>query len=161
MLKCSNLMYFFDIDGTIVDNIPHDTNVFMRNVSLFKSKLLYNPIKDDIRWNIITCRPKKDKIFIWLSCLKNGIVPCEIFTYNKNLIIYNKPEYSADFKLDIFKNILDGKIIPKYTKNKVTRIIHVCNSVMENYNINAGKENYSIISVTMIDFLREFFNHIV
>lgn len=161
MLKCSNFMYLFDIDGTLVDNIPHDTHVFMRNISLLKSRLIYNPSNNDIRWNIITSRPKKDKPFIWLSCLKNGIMPCEIFTYNKNLLIYNNPEMSGDYKLEVFKNILDGKIKPKYTSNKVIKIIHVCNNSIENYFINSNRDNYEIISINVIDFLREFFNHIV
>jgi hypothetical protein len=154
-------MYFFDIDGTILDNIPHDCHFVMRNVSLFKSPLVYNPSKNDIRWNIITSRPNIDKFFIKLACLKHGIVPSQIFTYNKRLIIYNRPEYSGDYKLSVFKSILDGEIQPIYTKNKVTKIIHVCNNIEENYYINSNRENYSIISVNTIDFLREFFNHIV
>jgi hypothetical protein len=154
-------MYFFDVDGTLIDNNPHNINIFVRNVSLFKYKFLYNPMNDDIRWNIITSRPKIDKLFIKLFCFKNGLVPCEIFTYNKNLLFYNIPELSGEYKLSIFKDILDGKIKPKFTKNKITKIVHICNSNLENHYININRQNYEILSINILDFTREFFDHIV
>ena len=161
MLKCSNLMYCFELDGVLVDNVPYDDNVVIRNVSLFKNKSISNPNELDIRWNIITNRPRVDIPWIKLFCFKNGMTPCEIITYKKFLKRYNLAEYSADFKLSIFKDILDGKRSVKYTKNKVENIMHICNDQTENYYINSNRDNYPIISVSMIDFKREFFNHIV
>ena len=161
MLKCSNLMYCFEIDGTLVDNVPYDDNVIVRNVCLFKSRVILNPNIYDIRWNIITNRPKIDIPSLKLFCFRNGMTPCEIITYHKILKRYNLEEYSADFKLGIFKDIIDGKRSVKYTKNKVENIIHVNNNQTENYYINANRDNYPIISVNIIDFKREFFNHIV
>lgn len=154
-------MYCFELDGVLVDNVPYDDNVIVRNVSLFRSTVLTNPNSLDIRWNIITNRPRIDKPWIKLFCFKNGMTPCEIITYRKILKRYNLADYSADFKLSVFKDILDGNRTVKYTKNKVENIIHICNDQTENYYINSNRNNYPIISVSMIDFKREFFNHIV
>lgn len=161
MLTSSDIMYCFDLDGTIFNSTLKSSFIY-RNYSLIKSKCIFNPTyKYDIRWNIVTSRPEKDLPFIWISCFKNHIIPCQIFTYNKNIKIYNNDEYSANFKTDLFKSILDSAIQPKYTTNKINKIIYVCNNVSQVTYINSNKDNYPIISLTTIDFVRECFMNIV
>jgi hydroxymethylpyrimidine pyrophosphatase-like HAD family hydrolase len=161
MLTSSDIMYCFDLDGTILDSTS-DINFITRNYSLIKSKCIFNPsCKYDIRWNIVTSRPKKDLFYIWLSCFKNHIIPCQIFTYDGNIKILNHNEYSAQFKTDLFKSILDGAIQPKYTTNKINKIIYICNNIDEVTYINSNKNIYPIVSLTIIDFIRECFLNIV
>lgn len=156
MLKCSNIMYVFEIDGTILDT--NLRNCFTRFVSLYNSKLCFNPHKYDIRWSILTNRPLIDILNIKLCCIKNGLVPCEIITGKSNYF-YVKDQW--EYKLGVFDDILSGQRLVKYTKSRPKSIIYVNNDIKENYCMNCYKNSNSIICTNVIDFEREFFNHIV
>ena len=161
MLKCCELMYCFELDGTLVDNVPSNSkNYFIRNIKLHNAECAFNPNKYDIRWTLVTNRPKIDSLCIRYFCFKNGLVPCQIIHLNKFKNIKNINKISEQ-KIKLFKDILDGKHKVLYTKNKIKRIINVCNNQTENYYINSCRNGYEFISVNVIDFKREFFNKIV
>ena len=160
MLKNHDLMYCFELDGTLVNNIPYNKNVFKRNSKILKSDCIFNPNVYDIRWSIITNHPFVDYPIIRLFCFKNSLVPSQIITSNI-LNMYNDIEKCAQYKIDIFKKILDHKITVNYTKSKVRKIINICNDQTENKLINLNRDRYDFISVNIIDFKREFFNKIL
>jgi len=83
MFKCHDLIYCFEIDGTLIDNMPYNSkNIFTRNYKLLKSKCVFNPVKYDIRWCIVTNHPAVDYATIRLCCFKNCMVPSQIITSN-------------------------------------------------------------------------------
>ena len=160
MLKNHDLMYCFEIDGTLVNNVPYNTkNPLTRNFKLLKSECVFNPNDYDIRWTIVTNHPLIDYISIRWFCFRNSMIPSQIITSNI-FGLSNRVEKYAEYKINLFKNILDGKIAVKYTKNKVNKIINVCNDQSENKLINSNRNGYEFISVNVIDFKREFFNKI-
>ncbi len=161
MLKNHDLMYCFEIDGTLVNNIPYNfKNPFTRNFKILNSKCLFNPNEYDIRWTIVTNHPFMDYVSIRWFCFRHSMIPSQIITSNV-FGLYNKTEKRAEYKTNLFKNILDGKFNVKYTKNKVNKIINVCNDQTENKLINSNRNGYEFISVNVIDFKREFFNRII
>ena len=153
-------MYCFEIDGTLVNNIPYNfKNPLSRNFKILKSKCIFNPNDYDIRWSIITNHPFIDYAAIRIFCFRNSMIPSQIIT-SKTFGLDNNTEKNSEFKINIFKKILDGKMFVKYTKNKVNKIINVCNDQVENKIINSNRNGYEFISVNVIDFKREFFNKI-
>ena len=153
-------MYCFEVDGTLVNNIPYNfKNPFSRNFKLINSKCIFNPNDYDIRWTIVTNHPLVDYISIRWFCFRNSMIPSQIIT-SGTIQKYNNIEKNAINKVNLFKNILDGRVYVKYTKNKVNKIINVCNDQLENKFINSNRNGYEFISVNVIDFKREFFNKI-
>ena len=161
MFKCHDLIYCFEIDGTLVDNIPYKThNYIKRNIKLLNSKSIFNPSKYDIRWSIVTNHPAVDYIFIRTACFVNGMIPSQIVSLNKFKVLENIEE-CASKKAEFFKMVLDGKKHFKYAKGNIRKIINVSNNQFENQLINSVRNGYEFISVNVIDFKREFFNKIV
>lgn len=161
MFKCHDLIYCFEIDGTLIDNLPYNVNnLYKRNIKLLNSKLVFNPAKYDIRWSIVTNHPLIDYVTIRTSCFINGIVPSQIITSNRFKML-NNIEECAQRKANFFKDVLDGKKYFKYAKGKIRKIINVTNNQSENQMINSNRNGYEFISVSVIDFKREFFNKIV
>lgn len=160
MLKNHDLMYCFEVDGTLVNNVPYNVkNPFSRNFKLINSKCIFNPNDYDIRWTIVTNHPSMDYISIRWFCFRNSMIPSQIITFNKYKQCCDI-EKCANNKIALFKKILDNKMYVKYTKNKVNKIINVCNNQVENKFINSNRNGYEFISVNIIDFKREFFNKI-
>lgn len=159
MLKCSSIMYCFELDNTICD-CGIAKNFLKRFINIWKSKICIRPSDFDIRWNIITNRPWIDKSYIKTFCVLNGLAPCDIITYNK-LTYPKKDEFGYLYKLQYFYGVLDGKIKTKYTTQEVKRVFHISNNQKENYFINSNKNSYPIVSCDSIDFKREFFNSIM
>jgi len=161
MLKCSDIMYCFEIDGTLVDNINYKGCSFIRTLRMISGKLCINPNDNDIRWNIVTSRPKCCLPWIKAFCLKNGLSPCEIITSHRRLFCIKSVKERARFKADLFMKILDGKYSVKYTNNDVNHIINVCNDQEENYLINTQRGHYPFMSVNAIDFQNGFFSCVI
>ena len=78
-LKSGNLLYLFDFDGTLVGSNQWK-NLFSNNNDCFRSKVYINPTSFDIRWSILTGRPKIDKWFVRFICIIKGLYPQKIFT---------------------------------------------------------------------------------
>ena len=151
MLKNHDLMYCFELDGTLVNNIPYSKSVFKRNLKILRSECIFNPSIYDIRWTIITNHPLIDYPTIRLFCFMNSMVPSQIITSNI-VNMYNNVEACAEYKINIFKKILDNEIKVNYTKSKVKKIINICNDQNENKLINLNRNRYDFISVNIIDF---------
>lgn len=160
MLKNHDLMYCFELDGTLVNNVPYNIkNPLTRNFKVLCSECIFNPNDYDIRWTIVTNHPLVDYFSIRWFCFKNSMIPSQIITSNI-FCLSNSIEKYAEYKINLFKNILDGNTPVKYTKGKVNKIINVCNDQAENKLINSNRNGYEFISVNVIDFKREFFNKI-
>lgn len=162
MLKCSDILYSFEIDGTLINNIPYNSkSCFIRNVKLLSSECIFNPNSYDIRWCVITSRPKIDYLAIRTSCFKNSMIPSCIYTHDNYYKMESNIEKIAVYKSNLFKSILDNKFPIKYIKSNIKKIVNVCNDQNENYHINSVRGEYNYISVNIYDFKRGFFDKIV
>ena len=85
--KNSDILYLFDFDGTIMGDSIWKS--YWKNTwKCIKAKPYLNPSDYDIRWCIITGRPKIDKLIVQLICNSKGLFPEFIFTTSN--MLYNK-----------------------------------------------------------------------
>lgn len=150
-LKNGNLLYLFDFDGTLVGS-DQWKNLFFNNFDCFRSKVYINPTQFDIRWSILTGRPKIDKWFVRYICMSKGLYPQRIFTSRTWTYKFQSREYCDIEKVNIMKGILHGKILTKFTPFKIEKILYVDNNIDTITVINQHRDNYSFIAVTIKEF---------
>ena len=97
---------FIDMDGTLCGRTRWDG--FIKNtLDLFLSGLLFKP--PNVRWTLLTSRPKIDYPIIKLVCYKYKLNPEEIITTPSIFYPYKNKEEVARWKRDI--------LVLEYMKN--------------------------------------------
>lgn len=152
MMKNGNLLYLFDFDGTLVGD--GDWKGFFRNTySCLRYKVRINPSRFDIRWSILTGRPRIDLSIIKFVCLCQALKPEEIFTAPTLFYNYKNNEENYRDKHKLIKNILDGKTRLKYSKFPIDKIIYVDNDFDCIKFLNGNREQYRYLAIPVKDFL--------
>ena len=157
MDKYSGIMYCFEFDGTICD-CTFSSNFIKRVFKTFNSTVCLNPYIYDIRWTILTNRPKIDKSTIKAYCILNGLSPSDIICFGNRFHYYNPSQYD---KLIYFNKVLNADLKVKYTTREVQRIIYVTNDKIECDFLNMNKNGTPIVCCNSLDFQRQFFNNIL
>lgn len=157
LIKSSNLMYLFSFDATIFSG---DLSGYERGLSyILSSRKLIDPGKYDIRWTILTSRPKIESPLIRLECMRHKLYPSQIITGPYFIKRFKKLDTIWQYKLSIIKKILENRFKVYYTKYKVTKLIYISNNIDEIKFINGYSDNYPFICITSADFYTQFFNN--
>lgn len=151
ILKSSNFLYLFDLDGTISGS--DNWQSFFKNCQLSFRKLHLNPDSYDIRWCLLTSRPRIDYLLIKLICKYHKLHPKKIFTSPTWTYKFKNKDQEADYKVSIIKNILDEKIKLNYTNSKIDKICYIDNNLDLVTRMNNQRTNYSFLAITVPDFL--------
>jgi hypothetical protein len=156
--KSSNIFYAFDFDGTLMgDN--HWINFRTTTKAAFTKGPYVNPNEEfDIRWSILTGRPKCDKPIVWYACHSKGLHPENIFMYPAWYHNYT-PEEVLDYKVQFLKDVIDAKI--DVDGNKKVRAFYVDNDLELVAKMNSKKEHYPILAMSLIEFRKGDFNYMV
>ena len=126
ILKTSSLLYLFDFDGTLTGS--DDWHGYFKNCRLSLSQLHFNPSDLDIRWCILTSRPKIDRLFIKWCCKRHKLYPKQIITGPTLRYKFKNVQQEAKYKEQIIKSILEGTFNINYTDDDITKICYVDNN---------------------------------
>ena len=158
--KSANILYLFDFDGTLFGDSVW-SGYFKNIISCLKKGPYIVPNSYDIRWCILSGRPKIDKIFIKLMCNWHGLFPRQIITAPTFTYQFKTFEDSIKFKEEFLKDILNEKTSMTYTPIKITKIFYIDNDQKVNSYLNERRENYVYIAITTIDFLNHSFDQLL
>lgn len=167
IIKSSSFLYLFDFDGTIVGSNQWK-GIFSNLFDCFRF-LHFNPGQLDIRWSILTGRPKIDRFFITSICKYHNLNPELIFTQPSLFYHSKKDEDVYKFKENFIKTILDEKLLNDFKnpvfsmlKNdpfhrQIKKILYIDNDQNCTYYLNMNKQNYSFLAISVSDFLKKDF----
>ncbi len=150
-IKSSNYMYLFDFDGTLVGS--DDWVNYSKNAKLCFEKLHFSPTPYDIRWSILTSRPKIDYPLIKLVCRYYKLYPDQIITSPTWLWKFKNIEQEIQYKEQVIKKILDNKFQVSYTKNSVDTVLYIDNNDKIVVSLNRNRGNYKYIAISISDLL--------
>jgi len=153
ILKNSNILYLFDFDGTLCGE-DHWYGFFKNTYRCFLRKPYIDPSKYDIRWSIITGRPKMDYFLVKLACMWHNLTPELIYTSDDWRYKYKNNEQNYHDKLKKIFKIFEGKI--KFPR-KIDKIFYIDNDLECIKYINSNRTDYKIISCTVKDFYEKEF----
>jgi phosphoglycolate phosphatase-like HAD superfamily hydrolase len=103
MLKTSNLLYLFDFDGTLVGT--DEWHGYIKNCKLAFKRCHFNPDSKDIRWSILTARPKIDNMLVRCICGYHSMAPERVMTSPTLTYQFKSTEEEAIFKEKKMKGI--------------------------------------------------------
>lgn len=152
-------MYLVDFDGTLVGS--DDWGGFFKNAKLSFQQLHFNPGTLDIRWSILTSRPKMDKLFIECACAYHKLYPSQIFTGPTFTYQFKNSEQEASYKESIIKGILDGKIPVNHTDVKIEKIFYIDNNEKITKPLNQNRCDYRYIAISVADFITKNFYEVI
>ena len=150
ILKTSNLLYLFDFDGTIAGS--DEWFGFYQNFKLAFKHLHINPQLFDIRWSILTSRPKIDRWFINLCCFYHNIYPEVVFMGPTWTWKFKNLDEEADYKEQIIKSILDSKYSFYYNR-PITKVCYIDNNIEMINKLNNVKQSYRYLAINVSDFV--------
>jgi len=152
--KSSNLFYAFDFDGTLMgDN--HWSGFWTTTKAAFQKGPYVNPNEEfDIRWSVVTGRPKCDRPIVWAACHGKGLHPDDIYMYPAWYHHYTYTEV-IEQKVQFLKDVLNGKI---NTGNKISRAFYVDNDLECVAQMNARQGGYAFLALSLIEFRKGDFN---
>lgn len=160
MLKCANLLYAFDFDGTLVGD-DNWAGWFESVKKILKSRLYFNPDKNGIRWVIFTSRPKIDIPLIRFVCAKHNIKPQQIITQPTIFWSFKNKEEEYQFKINTLIDIIEKKKKITYTTQPIRKVIYIDNNTDLLRHINDNRRGYEIIGITVPDFIQQLFTHVL
>jgi hypothetical protein len=159
IIKSASLMYLMDFDGTLVGS--DNWGGFLNNTKLCFRQRHFNPNDLDIRWSILTARPKMDKFLVQLVCKYHGMTPNQIFTGPKFTYSFKNHNEEAAYKESIIKGILDDKIKVNYTDEKVEKIFYIDNNDNITIPLNRNKGDYRYIAISVSDFITKNYYEVI
>jgi len=151
IIKSGGLLYLFDFDGTIAGSSQWK-NLLFNNIDCFRSGSYLNPSQFDIRWSILTGRPRIDKAFVRTFCLFHGLKPEKIFTTSTWFYNFTCLEEGFKEKVRFIKDILDEKIPMDFRPLKIEKIAYIDNDSECLKYMNTVRGNYRYIGITVKDF---------
>jgi hypothetical protein len=149
-----NILYLFDFDGTLCgDNMWYG---FWKNTySAFKNGPYINPHHRNIKWSILTARPKMDYYLIKLICSLKGLNPDKIYTGDTFRYKFKHINECYEWKVKKIKRLIsEGK-----AQNKDLRIYYIDADMPCISFINGNKDNFDMQGLTTFDFIKGNFNH--
>jgi len=152
--KSGKLLYLFDFDGTIAGS-SRWKNLLFNSIDCYKSGAYINPSQFDIRWCILTGRPKIDKWFIRTFCHFHGLEPQVIFTLPTTFYHCKSDEEVFQFKEQFIKSVLDGKRKITYTPMPIEKVVYVDNHLQCTKYINSKRKEYRYIAISVADFFEQ------
>jgi len=155
IIKSASLMYLFDFDGTVAGS--DDWGGYIKNCLLSFRQLHINPGVLDIRWCILTSRPKIDKLLVHSICKFHNIHPEIIFTSPTLLWKFKNVQQEVDFKEKIIKDILDNNIEIGYTPSKITKICYIDNNDEMVIKLNSVRGDYKFLAMSVADLINRDF----
>jgi hypothetical protein len=155
ILKTANLLYLFDFDGTIAGS--DDWFGFFSNCKLSFRQLHFNPGQLDIRWCILTSRPKIDMWLLKAVCKHHKLKPKHIFTGPTYTWKFKSTEQEAKYKEQIIKSILDGTFDITYTRTKITKVCYIDNNNDIVKSMNNTRGDYKYLAMSVSDFIHRDF----
>ena len=106
--KSRYCLYLFDFDGTIVGQ-NYWAGFWKNTLSAFKDGPYINPHDFDIRWSILTGRPRIDIPIIKLICSLRGLRPQHVITAPTLMWDATKSVTEhLDMKVQVISNIIHG-----------------------------------------------------
>ena len=159
IIKSPSLLYLFDFDGTISGT--DDWKGFFSNAKACFQRLHFNPNKLDIRWCILTSRPRMDRAFVNLVCVYYNLDPKEIFTGPTFTWKFKNKDEIANYKASVIKSILNQQIKMSYTPIKIEKVIYVDNDPEITIPINSIRDGYQYIAVSVSDLLKNNYHEII
>jgi len=149
--KNGDILYLFDFDGTVVGE-DNWTGLIHNSVQCFK-QLLFNPDSKDIRWSILTGRPRIDKLFISTVCAYHKLQPDDIITGKSWFYSYKSEEDNYQDKCNTIKNILDHKLKLQFLTYDITKIFYLDNNLNCNKYLNSNRGEYRYIAMGINDLV--------
>ena len=152
-------LYLFDFDGTLVGQ-NHWSGYWKNTISAFKDGPYINPHEYDIRWSILTARPRIDIPVIKTVCAFHGLRPKYVITSPMLRWDASKTiEDYLDMKVQIISNIVQGN---DARFPEIEKVYYIDNdldvvSYMNSKRRIANGDQYQImpfISFTTIDFVK-------
>lgn len=151
ILKTSSLLYLFDFDGTIAGS---DTWYgYLKNCKLSFQHLHFNPDPLDIRWCILTSRPRIDNLLLKILCKYHKLNPQQIIMGPSLTWKFKEFEQEVKYKEQIIKSILDGTFKINYTSRKITKLCYIDNNIPMIKMLNTNRGDYHYIAISVADFM--------
>lgn len=152
-------MYLVDFDGTLTGS--DNWAGFINNAKLCFRQLHFNPGELDIRWSILTSRPKIDRLLVAAACKYHGLHPSQIFMGPTFRWKFKSSDQESKYKEQVIKGILDDKIKVDYTETKVEKIIYIDNNEKITIPMNQNRDNYKYIAISVSDFITKNYYEVV
>lgn len=161
IIKSGSSLYLFDIDFTLFGNMPEWKSFFKNTINIFRHGPYINPGDFDIRWAVLTGRPKMDKPIIWYLCHSRGLHPQKIITLDT--MFYNMKSSNDVFKYKerVIKEILDRKRKLKFTSFQTSKIFYIDNDIKCLSYLNSHRINYEYIALGITDFKQQNFKFMI
>ncbi len=156
--KKSDVLYLFDFDGTITGSDDYK-NIIQFNKQALRLKPLINPHDFDIRWSILTSRPKTDYLFVSFCCSVMGLSPETIDTSPTWTYKFKNIEEQAKFKSDVIRRFLFEEYRIKNIKRPIHKVVYIDNNHKLNQLINSYRvQNEDYIAIDVKDFYQGNFH---
>lgn len=156
IIKSSNLLYLFDFDGTLTG-----TDVwggYLSNAKKCFQTLHFNPAKLDIRWSILTSRPKIDRPLVGAVCTYHNLTPQVIMMGPTFTWKFKNETEIATYKSNVVKSILDDKS-PHFTK--IEKVIYIDNDPTITVPMNSMRKDYRYIAISVADMLTKNLHEVI
>ena len=160
ILKSSKVLYLFDFDGTLVGNNQW-SNYWQNNRDCFRRGPYIKPSDFDIRWCILTGRPRIDYSFVKTICMIKGLTPQRIFTTPTWFYHCKTIEESFDYKVSFMKDVLLNNRSVGYTDRIIEKIYYIDNDLNCLNYINGQRKDFAFIAMSVADFNEQKFDIIL
>lgn len=154
--KSNNILYLFDFDGTLF-GLNQWYSFWKNSYMAFKTGPYFNPHDKDIRWSVLTGRPKVDKLLVKVCCNSWGLYPQNIYTLPK--MFYGKTNFDevCGYKLKFMKDAILGR--NELLNNKqYDQAFYIDADLNVVSYMNRLKTGFPIMALTIKDFKYENFN---
>jgi len=120
-----------------------------------------NPDDLDIRWCILTSRPRIDRWFVNWMCRHHNLHPKQIFMGPTFKYKFNGVKQEAKYKEQIIKSILEGTLNITYTDTKITRVCYIDNNDELVKLLNDVRGEFRYLAMSVSDFINRNFVQIL
>ncbi len=142
----------FDFDGTLVGGNKW-RSLISNTIQCITSDVYVDFSKYDIRWCILTGRPKIDKWLIRLICNIKGLYPEEIITADTFTYQFDNIEDNYKWKASVIKDLLSSKRKLKYLGDiEPTVVYYIDNDLDALSTINGEKDIYNYFAMNTHDW---------
>lgn len=157
--NCRNLLYLFDFDGTLVGS--DNWFGYFKNIQLSLQSLLFNPNNLNIRWSILTSRPRIDNLLVKLICNHHKLNPQTIITSDTITWKFKNIEQEIQYKENVIKQLLNKKLEIKNIPSETNKIIYIDNNEQIVKILNRNKEHYSYLAMSVSDLITKDYIHTI
>jgi hypothetical protein len=154
IIKGGSIFYLFDFDGTLFGEERY-VNYLQSWSSAFNKGPYINPNRYDVRWSILTARPKIDLPLLWSRCWLTGLYP-EIILTSTWKYPFKSTKEKHEWKRKTLIDILNGKNerINKLRSVPITKVIYVDNDLDTMTFLNSTKGQVPYLCLGVTDFVK-------